>query len=103
VTLAQFYETPLVVDIAIVFITLETLALWLVHRLTAWGLPLRDYLLTVLSGLSLMLALRCSLMPGFWQGMALFLVIAGLAHGADLRRRLRDKSKTAVRTGFAGR
>ena len=93
--LEQIYQTPLVVDIAIAFITLETLALGLLHRLTGRGLALRDYGLTVLSGLSLMLALRCALTPGFWPGMALFLVTAGLAHGADLRVRWRDGQRTA--------
>ena len=85
--LEQIYQTPLVVDIAIAFITLETLALGLLHRLTGRGLAWRELGLTVLSGLSLMLALRCALTPGFWPGMALFLVTAGLAHGADLRVR----------------
>jgi hypothetical protein len=89
VNLEQFYQTPLVVDIAIAFITLETLALGLLHRLTGRGLAWREFGLTVLSGLSLMLALRCALTPGFWPGMALFLVTAGLAHGADLRVRWR--------------
>ena len=93
--LEQIYQTPLVVDIAIAFITLETLALGLLHSLTGRGLALRDYGLTVLSGLSLMLALRCALTPGFWPGMALFLVTAGLAHGADLRVRWRDGQRTA--------
>ncbi len=87
--LEQIYQTPLVVDIAIAFITLETLALGLLHRLTGRGLAWREFGLTVLSGLSLMLALRCALTPGFWPGMALFLVTAGLAHGADLRVRWR--------------
>ena len=87
--LKQIYQTPLVADIAIAFITLETLTLGLLHSLTGRGLALREYRLTVLSGLSLMLALRCALTPGFWPGMALFLVTAGLAHGADLRVRWR--------------
>jgi hypothetical protein len=89
VNLEQIYQTPLVVDIAIGFITLETLALAALYRLTGRGLAWREYGLTVLSGLSLMLALRCALTPGFWPGMALFLVTAGLAHGADLRARWR--------------
>jgi hypothetical protein len=42
--------------------------------------------------LSLMLALRCALTPGFWPGMALFLITAGLAHGADLRARAKANS-----------
>jgi len=91
VSLEDIYQTPLVVDIAIGFILIETAALWAFHIITGRGLAIRDFLLTVLSGLSLMLALRCALTPGLWPGMALFLITAGLAHGADLRARAKHK------------
>jgi len=52
VTLALLHQTPLAVDIAIAFITLETLALWLLHRQTGRGLGWREYGLTGLSGLA---------------------------------------------------
>ena len=90
-TLAEFYQSPWVVDIAIGFIVLETVALWAFHQITGRGLVVQDVLLTLLSGLSLMLALRCALTPGFWPGMALFLITAGLVHGADLRARAKAK------------
>ena len=89
--LEAIYQTPLVVDIAIGFILIETAALWAFHKITGRGLVVQDVLLTILSGLSLMLALRCALTPGFWPGMALFLITAGLAHGADLRARAKAK------------
>ena len=91
--LAELYQSPWVVDIAIGFIVLETVALWAFHQITGRGLVVQDVLLTILSGLSLMLALRCALTPGFWPGMALFLITAGLAHGADLRARAQAKVK----------
>lgn len=90
-SLEDIYQTPLVVDIAIGFILIETAALWAFHQITGRGLAIQDFLLTVLSGLSLMLALRCALTPGLWPGMALFLITAGLAHGADLRARAKHK------------
>ncbi len=90
-TLADIYQSPLVVDIAIGFIVLETLALWAFRQVTGRGLAIQDVLLTILSGLSLMLALRCALTPGLWPGMALFLITAGLAHGADMRARAKAK------------
>ena len=90
-SLEVIYQTPLVVDIAIGFILIETAALWAFHQITGRGLAIQDFLLTVLSGLSLMLALRCALTPGLWPGMALFLITAGLAHGADLRARAKHK------------
>jgi hypothetical protein len=91
VSLEDIYQTPLVVDIAIGFILIETAALWAFHQITGRGLAIQDFLLTVLSGLSLMLALRCALTPGLWPGMALFLITAGLAHGADLKARAKHK------------
>jgi len=91
VSLEDIYQTPLVVDIAIGFILIETAALWAFHQITGRGLAIQDFLLTVLSGLSLMLALRGALTPGLWPGMALFLITAGLAHGADLRARAKHK------------
>ena len=90
--LEQFYQGPLVVDIAIGFITLESLLLWVFHKWTGRGLALADCMLTILSGACLMLALRCALTPEGWPGMALFLIAAGIAHGADLRARWRDKA-----------
>jgi hypothetical protein len=92
VNLEQFYQGPLVVDIAIGFITLETLLLWTFHKLTGRGLALPNCILTILSGACLMLALRCALTPDGWPGMALFLIAAGIAHGADLRTRWRDNA-----------
>lgn len=90
--LEQVYQGPLVVDIAIGFITLETLLLWVFHQWTGRGLALADCLLTILSGACLMLALRCALTPDGWPGMAFFLIAAGIAHGADLRIRWRNKA-----------
>ena len=89
--LEDIYQSPWVVDIAIGFMVLETACLWAFHRVTGRGLLVQDVLFTILSGLSLMLALRCALTPGLWPGMALFLITAGLAHGADMRARAKAK------------
>lgn len=90
--LEQLYQGPLVVDIAIGFISLESLLLWAFHKFTGRGLALADCVLTILSGACLMLALRCALTPEGWPGVAFFLIAAGIAHGADLRSRWRDKT-----------
>ena len=89
--LQSLYVGPMVADIAIGFIVLETLLLWLLYTVRGWGLAPAEYVLTVLSGLVLMLALRCALTPDGWPGMGAFLIAAGLAHGADLRRRFRQQ------------
>jgi len=92
VNLEQLYQGPLVVDIAIGFITIEAFLLWAWRKVSGRGLAVADCLLTIVSGACLMLALRCALTPGGWPGMAFFLIAAGFAHGADLRTRWRDKS-----------
>ena len=86
-SLEQLYQGPLVVDIAIGFITLESLLLWAFRKFTGRGIALADCVLTIVSGVCLMLALRCALTPDGWPGVALFLIAAGIAHGADLRAR----------------
>jgi len=91
VNLEQLYQGPLVVDIAIGFITLEALVLWVWHKFSGRGLALADCVLTIVSGACLMLAMRCTLTADGWPGMALFLIAAGIAHGADLRTRWRNK------------
>lgn len=85
------YASGLVVNIAIAFTVLELLALLAWHRLTKRGLAPADYLLNLLSGLCLMLALRCALSE-FWAGMALCLIAAGVAHLRDLVVRSRRKT-----------
>jgi len=92
VNLQSLYAGPLVADIAIGFIVVESLLLCLLYVLRGWGLAPSEYGLTVLSGLFLMLALRCALTPDGWPGMGVFLIAAGLAHGADLRRRFRQQA-----------
>ena len=88
--LQSLYAGPLVADIAIAFIAIEALALWLLYAVRGWGVAPPKYVLTVLSGLFLMIALRCALTPNWWPGMAISLIAAGLAHGADLRQRFRN-------------
>ena len=89
--LQSLYVGPMVADIAIGFIVLETVLLWLLYTVRGWGLAPAEYVLPVLSGLFLLLALRCALPPDGWPGMGAFLIAAGLAHGADLRRRFRQQ------------
>ncbi len=77
----------------VLFVTvLEALALLLLHRFTGRGLAPQDYLLNLLSGLCLVLALRAGLSSAPWQAVAGCLLLSGLLHGADLRRRWRQRA-----------
>ena len=83
------------IDTIIVITLLEVTMLLLYHHQTKRGLMPRDYLLNVLSGLCLMLALRSSLAGSVWYFTATFLTAAGLAHVADIILRLRQRAQTS--------
>lgn len=79
-------------DTIIAITLLEVAALLAHHRQTKRGLSPRDYLLNVVSGLCLMLALRCALAGSAWYFISAFLMAAGLAHVADIVLRLRQRA-----------
>ena len=84
------YASGLIVEIAIGFTVLEMAALLLWHRLTGRGLAPPDYLLNLVAGLCLMLALRAAL-SSVWEWMAVCLIASGVAHLSDLLLRARQK------------
>ena len=83
------------IDAIIAITLLEVTMLLLYHHQTKRGLMPRDYLLNVLSGLCLMLTLRCALAGSVWYVMATFLTAAGLAHVADIILRMRQRAQTS--------
>ena len=83
------------IDTIIVITLAETAVLLVYHHKTKRGLAPRDYLLNVMSGLCLMLALRCAVMGSGWYLIALFLTAAGLAHAADIARRLQQRMQAS--------
>ena len=79
------------VDTIIAITLVEVAILLAYHRQTKRGLAPRDYLLNALSGLSLMLALRCCLAGSAWFFTAGWLAAAGMAHMADVAMRLQQR------------
>jgi hypothetical protein len=76
------------VDLALVILVIEALAL-ICHRfLTGRGLPVLTILLVSAAGLTLILALRLALNDGPAWAMAMLLMLGGLAHAVDLARRM---------------
>jgi hypothetical protein len=88
--LEHWYASGTLVDGVITLTAVELLALWVFHKRTGRGLAPADYLLNGLAGLSLMVALRGALTP-LWGLMAIGLMLAGVAHYADLVLRARSK------------
>ena len=82
--MAELVASGRVVDIVLAVTLLEAMAL------TLWRRRIAPAALAVMlaPGVALMLALRAALTGAGWQWIALCLAAAGLAHLADLRRRL---------------
>jgi hypothetical protein len=77
------------VDLVIAFTLIECLALALYHRATGKGVAVRDFAANMVSGLCLMLALRCLSRDAGAGWVAFFLLAAGIAHGTDIWMRWR--------------
>ena len=75
------------IDLAIAVTLAETVLLLVLHRRTGRGMPPRDLLPNLGAGLALMVALRVGLADAPWPWVAAALLMAGVAHAADLRRR----------------
>lgn len=76
-----------VADLLLLVTALEGAALVAFHRWTGRGIPPAEILGNLLSGAFLVLALRCALTGAPWPWLALCLLLALLAHLADLRVR----------------
>ena len=76
-------------DLVLAITLLEGISIAAYHQLTGRGLAPHSYLLNLIAGLCLMLALRSSVQDHGWLSINLFLLAAGLAHGTDLWRRWR--------------
>ena len=85
--MSTLWEYAHLVDIAIAITVTEWFGLALYHRLTGRGLPAEAYAMNLLSGLCLMLALRCALQGQDWFWGAGCLAASGLAHLTYLRQR----------------
>ena len=94
--LLQAWERGWVINFAVGLTVAE--AVWLLgsYYLRRRGLAPEEYLLNLLSGLSLMLALRATLLASASDpfGPIVYLSVAGGCHVADLVRRTRSKRST---------
>jgi hypothetical protein len=78
-----------VVDAVMAFTAAELALLWAWHRITGRGLQPADHVLSLLSGLLLMAALRGVLTPAAGAWPLLCLAASGVCHALDLRQRWR--------------
>jgi len=82
--LEALITTGRIVDLMLVFVVIEILALLVIRRFTGAGIAAVPLLANAGAGLSLMLALRADLVDSGWQWVAFFLVVALVFHVLDL-------------------
>lgn len=77
------------VDLVIGITVAEAVVLWTYHRFTGKGVAGRDFMLNLLSGLMLMVALRMHMAGTPWLVTAGLLAASGITHATDMWRRWR--------------
>lgn len=87
--MADLFASGHLVDLILVLVVIEAMALALYWRRTARGVAPLDLLPNLCAGAFLLLALRVTLTGGDWMLASGCLAAAGLAHLADLYRRWR--------------
>ncbi len=75
------------IDVVVVLVVVEGLALAAYHRATGRGLAPRDFALHLLSGLALLLAWRSTAADGLGASGLAWLFVGGVLHAVELRRR----------------
>jgi hypothetical protein len=88
--MSELFATGRIADPILILLAAEGLFLFFYWRATRRGLAPGDFLLTLVSGFFLVLAVRQALAGGWWGWTGLLLAAGGLAHAADLRRRWRS-------------
>lgn len=92
------FDLAQLVDAVIAFTLLECLLLVGYHRVTGKGVAPRDFFVNMVSGLCLMLALRCLARDAAATWVVLWLLAAGAAHGADMLMRWRRSVRIAAQS-----
>ena len=83
----DFFASGHVVDLLFVAVFLEAVFIAVYRGKTGRGERLREVASTLLSGVFLLLALRCALVGERWPWIATWLLAALIAHLADLSGR----------------
>lgn len=87
--MADLFASGRLVDLILVLVVIEAVALILYWRRTRRGVAPLDLLPSLSAGAFLLLALRVTLTDGGWQTASACLAAAGLAHLTDIGRRWR--------------
>jgi len=87
--LTNAYHSGTIIDLILVLVAVEALALHWLDRRLGRGPGLAAVWPTIASGALLLLAVRAALTQAWWGWIGLLLALAGLLHVLDLMRRVR--------------
>ena len=87
--MSELFADGRIVDLILVLMVAEGLAIAVWHRRTGQGMGPADLLVSLAAGAFLLLALRAALTGAGWATIAMWLVGALIAHLADVARRWR--------------
>lgn len=85
----QLFASGRIVDLILLLVAAEAIALAIYHRRTGNGLESLDLLTALIPGVCLLFALRAALTGEAWPAIALWLSAALVTHLGDLWRRRR--------------
>jgi hypothetical protein len=95
--MSALFGSGRIVDVVLALTAVEFLCLVLYRRRTGHG---PDVFATLLSGIFLLLALRCATVHAPWQWLALCLTAALVAHLTDLQQRWRAANEQKFFASF---
>jgi hypothetical protein len=87
--MSGLFASGRIVDFVLVLVAVEAVGLAVLYRRSGRGIAPGALVGFLGAGVALMLALRVALVGGWWGYVALFLLVAGVAHVWDLRSRWR--------------
>jgi hypothetical protein len=85
--MAALFGSGRIVDLILALTAFELVFLSIYRRLSGRGVAPLELLVNLLSGVFLLLALRCALVGVWWGWIGLCLLASLLAHSSDLWRR----------------
>jgi hypothetical protein len=85
--MAELFHNGVIVDLILLLVVLEFLALIALRRFWGKGPAPSDWLPSLVAGACLLLALRATIAQATWLWAALFLTLSLVAHLTDLARR----------------
>ena len=87
--MGSLFSTGGIVESIVALMLLEAIVLLVLRRVTRRGLPPLEVLTSLSAGAALMLALRAALVGAGWPMIAVWLLVALVAHGGDVALRWR--------------